>query len=84
MQELRNDWVVFFKGKWYQLKKQSQYYAPINMGDISISILHTKIISLVFSEKPSRLAAVNLLEYIWQRNQWRKQQHQSPRIKRKR
>jgi transposase len=28
VRKLRNDWTVSFKGKWYQLKKESQYYPP--------------------------------------------------------
>jgi hypothetical protein len=28
MRKLRNDWTISFKGKWYQLKKESQYYPP--------------------------------------------------------
>jgi hypothetical protein len=28
IRKLRNDWTVSYKGKWYQLKKQSQYYPP--------------------------------------------------------
>jgi hypothetical protein len=28
IRKLRNDWIVSFKGKWYQLKKESQYYPP--------------------------------------------------------
>ncbi|MDR0571460.1 MAG: hypothetical protein LBG48_01260 [Rickettsiales bacterium] len=28
MRKLRNDWTVSFKGKWYQLKKESQYNPP--------------------------------------------------------
>jgi hypothetical protein len=28
IRKLRNDWTVSFKGKWYQLKKESQFHPP--------------------------------------------------------
>jgi hypothetical protein len=46
--KLRNDWTVSFKGKWYQLKKQSQYY-PLTKSTVYIRMYLDGTIGIFYS-----------------------------------
>jgi transposase len=51
VRKLRNDWIISFKGKWYQLRKESQYYPPTK-STVYVRMYIDKTIAIFYRNHP--------------------------------
>jgi transposase len=65
VRKLRNDWTISFKGKWYQLKKQSQYYPPTKSA-VYVRLYTDETMNIFYRNNPIKYEEIKYKQQIKQ------------------